>query len=425
MSMNAREIIIPYAPRKAFLPYHGRKERFAIIIAHRRAGKTVAEVNECIKKVLTVQRKFPPPQVAFVSPTLKQGRRNAWLYMKHYASVIPGARPKETEHIITFPNGGRLMLVGSDDPDALRGIYLDHVALDEYGDQSPRVWGEIIRPTLSDYGGSATFIGTPKGHNHFYRLLKQHENDPDWFVSILRASETGILPEAELELARKTMTKEQYLQEYECSFEAAVPGLIYAEEIHQAEKEGRITNVPYDPAARVFACWDLGIHDPTAIWIGQRVGQEFHWIDYYEAADVPLTAAVRWIKELPYHVDHHILPHDAEARENTTGKSRLQFLEAHGFDCVIVPKHNIWDGIHAVRVDFGKFWFDKERCELGLDALRMYRKEFDEKRGIFSNMPFHDWTSHAADALRYGVMGQNLIGFGNTKYKFRKRVVAV
>ena len=396
---------IPYAPRGPFREYHNRQQRFAITVAHRRAGKTVAEVNEDGKKVLTVQREFPPPQVAFISPTYKQSKRNAWPYAKHYFAKIPGIQFSESELTAVFPNGGRLMFAGSDNPDALRGLYLDHASLDEYGDQDPRIWGEVIRPALSDYGGSATFIGSAKGRNHFYSLLKDHENDDDFFVRVLKASQTGLISEAELELAKRTMTPEEFAQEYECSFDAAVKGAYYGRDVEQADNEKRISNVPHDKAADTYASWDLGIGDSMAIWVFQIVGKEWHWIRHYENSGFGLDHYVDWVKALPFNVHTHYLPHDAEARELQTGKSRIEYLKGRGLTCKVVPRHEVDDGINAVRTTFNRMWFDKTHCARGIDCLRMYRSEFDEKHQVLKSRPLHDWASHSSDALRYGVMG--------------------
>lgn len=400
-----QRVEIPYGPRDIFKAYHDRTQRFAVTVAHRRAGKTVAEVNEGGKKALTVQRAFPPPQVAFISPTYKQSKRNAWPYAKHYFRNIPGVEFKESELTVIFPNRAVYMFAGSDNPDALRGLYLDHASLDEYGDQDPRVWGEVIRPALSDYGGTATFIGSAKGRNHFYNLLKANEGNKDFLVTILKASQTGIISPDELELARSAMTPEEYAQEYECSFDAAVKGAYYGKDVTRAEEDGRISRVPFDKAADVFCAWDLGIGDSMALWFGQFVGREYHWLRYYENSGFGLDHYVDYVKALPFPVHEHILPHDGEARELQTGKSRKEYLEGRGLRCSIVPRHAVDDGISAVRQAFNRMWFDKEGCDRGVECLRMYRAEYDDKNDTLKSRPLHDWASHGADAMRYAVMG--------------------
>jgi hypothetical protein len=404
-SLGDVRIKIPYRPRDVFKEYHARKERFAITVAHRRAGKSVAEINECVRKALSVTRSFPPPQVAFISPTFGQAKRNVWSYAKHYSILLPGVKFSESDLTITFPNNGKLIFAGSDNFDSLRGMYLDHASMDEYGDQDPRVWGEVVRPALSDYGGSATFIGSAKGRNHFYDLLKAHEEDSGWLVTLLKASQTGILSDEELKLARATMTEAQYQQEYECSFDAAVTGTFYAQEVVLAEDQGRITSVPWDKAANVYAAFDLGIGGASAIWIYQMVGMEIHFIGYYEAAGEGLAHYCDWLQGHPFRITELVLPHDAEAKELQTGETRRQFLEKRGFRCHVLGRNPVDEGISDVLTNFPRFWFDKRSCARGIDVLRMYRRSFDDKKKVFSEAPLHDWASHGADAMRYAVAG--------------------
>jgi hypothetical protein len=198
---------------------------------------------------------------------------------------------------------------------------------------------------------------------------------------------------------------EAYEQEYETSFDVGVRGAYYAKEITQAEQDGRIGRVPHDRAADVYAAWDLGIGDSTAIWVYQIVGMEWRFLRYYEADGHSLDHYIDWIKDLPFRVHQHWLPHDGEARELQTGKSRQEFLEQRGFDVDIVPRHSVDDGISAVRMMLNRSWFDAEHCARGIDCLRMYRSEFDEKKQTLKARPLHDWASHGADAFRCAVMG--------------------
>jgi len=395
------------------VPFHQRKERFAKVVAHRRFGKTVGTLNDTIAKAAENQRKDPPPRYAYIAPTFGQAKDVAWGYLKHYTAAIPSVRYSDGELWVEMAhNGARIRLYGGDAYDRLRGLYFDGVDIDEPAQLDPRAWPEVIRPTLSDFRGWATFIGTPKGRNWFYQLgrLEGGAIDPDWLHMALKASETGILPDEELESARRMLTTEQYAQEYECSFEAAVVGAFYGREMALAEQDKRITRVPHDRSADVFAAWDLGIGDSMAIWIGQIVGREWHWINYYENSGFALDHYVDWIKALPYKVHQHFLPHDGAARELQSGKSRVQFLEERGFvmggsENGCVPRHEPMDGIDAARVRFNRMWFDAEKCARGIDCLRMYRSEFDDKNQVLRPRPLHDWASHGADAFRCGVMG--------------------
>jgi len=390
--------------RPPFVPYLNRSERWASVVAHRRAGKTVACIMDLIARA--VAHKGREPRLAYIAPTYAQAKDVAWSYLKEYTSAIPGMVNSESELSVTFPhNKARIRLYGAENYDRIRGLYLDGVVIDESGDIDPRAWPEVIRPALSDRKGWATFIGTPKGRNAFYSMHQQAKSSDDWYCDDLKASKTGIIDAAELDDARRTMTAEQYAQEYECSFQAAIVGAYYGREMEIAEADKRIGRVPHDRAADVFASWDLGISDSMAIWIGQIVGREWHWIDYYEASGHALDHYIDWIKSLPYRVHHHYLPHDGEARELQTGKSRKQFLEERGFNVSIVPRHEPMDGIDAARIRFNRMWFDAEKCARGVDCLRMYRAEYDDKHQTLRSRPLHDWASHGADAFRCGVMG--------------------
>lgn len=391
-------------PRQQFAPYLSRAERWASVVAHRRAGKTVACIMDLIKRA--VEHKGKEPRFAYVAPTYTQAKDVAWSYLKDYTAAIPGLEKSESELSVTFPhNKARIRLYGAENYDRIRGLYLDGVVIDESGDIDPRAWPEVIRPALSDRKGWATFIGTPKGRNAFYDLHRDAQRSDDWYTSELRASQTGIIDAAELDDARRTMTAEQYAQEYECSFEAAVVGAYYGKEVAAAEADGRIGRVPHDRAADVFASWDLGISDAMAIWVGQIVGKEWHWIEYYENTNQALDHYVDWIKSRPYTVHRHYLPHDGEARELQTGKSRQEFLAERGLNVSIVPRGEVMDGIDAGRLRFNRMWFDADKCARGIDCLRMYRSEYDAKHKVLRSHPLHDWASHGADAFRCGVMG--------------------
>jgi phage terminase large subunit len=316
-----------------------------------------------------------------------------------------GADVNESELRVDYHNGGQVRLYGADNADALRGIYLDGVVLDEYGDMDPRVWAEVIRPALADRRGWAVFIGTPKGRNDFYKLWKRSQSEDDWFSSMLKASETGLISTDELQLARRDLSEDQYAQEFECSFDAAIVGSYYGKLINQAEKDKRISGVPYEPTAEVWTAWDLGIRDATAIWFAQTVGKEVRLIDYYEASGADLGHYVREIKSKPYVYGGHIVPHDAQAKELGTGKTRLEVLESLGLKNVTVaPMHRVEDGINAARVFIPKCWFDAVKCERGVECLKLYRAEYDDKLQALKPRPVHDYTSHAADAFRYLAM---------------------
>jgi hypothetical protein len=389
---------IDYSPRFPFVPFHKSDKRWSCIVAHRRAGKTVAAINELIMAATECKR--PAPRFAYVAPFASQAKDVAWSYLRQYTASIRGARASVSELRVDLPGGARIRLYGADNYNRLRGIYLDGVVLDEYADMDPRAWSEVIRPALADRGGWAAFIGTPKGRNAFWELYQRASASPDWLAMRLRASETKLVAEEELVALKAELSADEYAREMETSFEAAIAGAYYAEALTAAETAGRIGRVAHDPALEVHAAFDLGIGDSTAIWLAQFVGREIRLIDYIENNGVALDWYARALRERPYLYAPLILPHDARARELGTGKSRVEMLEGMGFSARIAPRLGVADGIEAVRRMLARTWIDEGRCEAGLRALRDYREKTDPKRRV-SLGPLHDWTSHPADALRY------------------------
>jgi hypothetical protein len=395
---------IDYKPRDQIRAFHNRKERFAIIVAHRRFGKTVAAINDLIRSCFEIDR--PNVRVAYIAPYLSQAKAVAWDYALEFTRDIPEIKVNHSELRIDFLNGARFRLFGADNYNALRGLYFDAVVADEMADFPASAWSNVIRPALADRRGSATFISTPKGKNEFWKLWDEAQDDPNWFTAMLKASDTSILDQEELDEARRTMGDDRYEQEFECSFEAAIQGAYYAKEMKEATEDGRITRVPYDRAASVITAWDLGIGDSTAIWFAQFVGQEIRIIDYYENSGVGLDHYAKVLLDKEYHYEQHILPHDVQVKELGTGKSRLETLDALGIRNIqIAPKLAVEDGIQAARTMIPKCWFDADNCTRGIEALRQYRRDFDEKLKTWRGRPLHDWTSHGADAFRYLAVG--------------------
>jgi len=404
-----------YGPRKLQAELHRSLRRFNVLVEHRRFGKTVFCINEAIDKAVFCP--LPEGRYAYVAPYLNQAKDVAWSYLKRYTAPLPGHEFNESELRVDLANGARIRLYGADNADRLRGLYLDGVILDEYGDMSPHVWSEIVRPMLTDRKGWAIFIGTPKGRNHFADLYDgarlgfkdaggKRVIDPDWFADRHRASETGIISQAELDAARKTMTDEQYEREFECSFDAPVPGAYYAKLIQIAEKQQRITRVPYDPSFQVMTAWDLGVDDMTSIWFIQHVGRERRIIDFYENSGFGFDHYVGTLNSRGYAYAKHFLPHDVEARDVGTAIKRIDTLRKLGLKNIeVVSRELVEEGISAVRQILPACYFDAQACERGLLALKQYRSAWDEKENQPLPRPKHDWTSHAADAFRYYAMG--------------------
>ncbi len=386
--------------RKEFRTLFETDKRWAIVVAHRRAGKTVACVQKLIVKALHQNK--ADGRYAYIAPFREQAKTVAWEYLKRYAyEVVRNAAEdfRESDLLVRLINGATVRLFGSDNPNALRGMYLDGVVLDEYADMRASLWGEVIRPALSDRNGWATFIGTPRGRNAFWELYDKAGADPEWFRLTLRASQTHLLPEPELESARRTMSENQYEQEYECSFDAAIIGAVYAKVLKAARE--RITSVPYDASRLVHTAWDIGIGDATSIWFYQVFGHEIRVIDFFEdtAEAAPYYCSV--LQARGYKYDTAWLPHDAYNKQSATGLSFAEAIRDNGFKVEMVPKLPVKDGINAALMLFSRLWFDAKKCAPGLEALQGYHWDYNKRMDEIKESPVHDWTSHAADAMRY------------------------
>ena len=397
------EIVIPYTPRKLqkFLHKEMLKHRFNVIVAHRRSGKTVMCINHMIRDALTNPK--PNPRYAFISPTFKQGKATAWDYIKTFGKNIPFVKFNESELRCDFPNGARITILGAENDQGLRGIFLDGCVMDETQSLSPTIFPEIIRPALADRKGWCIFIGTPKGQNYFYKLHKEAQTQKDWWTSVFKASDTKILDQDELDSAKQMMSEDLYDQEFECSFQAAITGSYYGAIIDDLQKNNKITDVPYDESLDCETWWDLGLKDSTAIWFVQKHGNDIRIIDYEESSGEGLDFYADLLDSKPYKYDRHIAPHDIKVRElGAFGKSRLESALELGISFDIAPKLSIEDGIEAVRKNLPKCYFDKEKTHQGVEALKAYQKKWDDKNQCFKNRPIHNFASHPADAFRYG-----------------------
>jgi len=396
-------IEIPYKPREHQLKVHELLEgkRFAVVVAHRRFGKTVAALNHLIREAVLNEKETP--RYAYIAPTYGQAKRVAWDYLVKYTTPLGGTN-NISELRVDFW-GRRIQLYGSDNPDSLRGQYFDGVIIDEVGDQNPKIWTDIVRPALTDRKGWCLFIGTPKGHNHFKELRDRAEKEDGWGLLEFKASETGVVDEVELKAARNEMGEDKYRQEFECSFDAAVEGSYYGQILNELEDKKHMQEIPREELSRTFTAWDLGMGDSTSIWVAQLVGTEVRLIDYYENHGVGLDHYVKWIKDNDYLKAEHILPHDVRVRELGTGKSRMEMLEEAGLEVKIAPRMGLDDGIQAVRRLLPRCWFNVPQVQNGLNCLRNYRRDYDEKRKIFFERPLHDWSSHGSDSFRYLALG--------------------
>lgn len=401
-----RVVTIPYAPRPLQRVIHKALKRFNVLVCHRRFGKTVLCINQIIRAAL--QPDGPPNRrYAYIAPLYKQAKATAWDYLKHFTAPIEGREVNETELRIDLPNGNRIRLFGADNPDALRGIYLDGAVLDEYADMHPRLWGEVIRPALADRKGWVVFIGTPRGRNQFWEVYEAATQDPAWYAAIFRASETGIIDAGELAALRKQMDEDQYEQELECSFIAAIKGSYYGQIIADLERKGQIRSVLWDRSQPVQTSWDLGWTDTSVIWFYQLGFQEIRYINYYEASGQDIAHYAKVLQDTGYNFAKHNLPPDARAKTLAAGgrsvvEQLAQFVG--GVEKIHVnPPTNLQDDIQATRAILPRCWFDASQCKPGLEALRQYQRTWDAERKVFLPNPLHNWASHGATGFHAGI----------------------
>ena len=399
-----KKIKLKYRPRTVFKDFHKRTERWAVLVAHRRAGKTVACINDLIRRALLENKK--DARYGYLAPYYSQSKTIAWDYLMRYSEPFR-VNANQSELWVELFNGAKIRLFGADNPDALRGLYLDGVVLDEYADMKPSVWGAVLRPLLADRQGWAVFIGTPKGHNAFYDIYNNANKDSKLFCKTLRASQTNLLPDSELQDAMASMSQDQYEQEFECSFEAAIMGAFYGKEMRVLTDAGRITTVDYDPMFPCHTAWDLGYSDDTAIWWFQVVYGELRILNYHSSNGHQVSYYTDLIaskeREFNYKHGHHYLPHDARAKTLASGgKSIIEQISSKIplKSLKIVPSLSLQDGIQATRLALMRSWFDADKCHDGIECLRQYQREYDEDKKVFRDKPKHDWTSHGADAFR-------------------------
>lgn len=427
-------------PQKISIPYHfdsreyqrpfiravnesikGRSPvRYFMQVWHRRSGKDKVDIADCAPRRLIQD----PCLVKFVYPTLGMGRENLWdglggdgfRYREHIAPAIRAGDPNETLMkipVITKQEGNSIFQIGgSDRPDSLRGGNPKMFIFSEWSEQDPYAW-DVVEPILKENGGISIFNFTPKGDNHARALFEYAKNNPLWHVELLTAEDTGIWTARQLQDIQEDIIKrfaangrsqseaEAYFQqEYMCSFKSPVIGSYYGAAMTKAEQDNRITKIPYASSVPVDTFWDLGIDDSMSIWFMQQIGMEYRFIDYYENSGEGFAHYAQVMQDKKYYYGRHFPPHDIAVRELGTGKSRLESAKQLGIKFEQPVALGLEDGINATRTILSQCWFDSEKAYRGINALKNYRKKWDEKNKVFMNQPLHDWSSHGSDAFR-------------------------
>jgi hypothetical protein len=409
-------LVIPYRPRRHFLKVHASDKRWMFCCAHRRAGKTVALANQLIRAAYLNPRPWPPPRYGYVGPSFEQAKDLVWSYLKQYTEPIDGVRFLEGELAVVLPHNGAIIKLygGMSAYERMRGMYFDGIVLDEYPLLQKTVFSTVVRPCLADYRGWAVVSGTSNGDDHFNALRLKAMDDERWDVFLIPLSSTGedALSYAEAKELTQDMSPDEYAREMECSFDAPVEGAYFAEQLNAISLQNRVTKVPVDLSQPVISSWDLGVHDYCSIWLWQTIGKEVHFVDYMMDVGKGLD---HWAAELRkrktiggFEYRCHLLPHDIEAREISSGKSRratLADLIPKNEPIITVPRiRSKEDGINAARAMLGSAYFDNDNCKTGLAMLRGYHKSA-------MGQPVHGPGphSHGADAFQTAAVGFHLV----------------
>ncbi len=411
-------ITIPYnfEPRVYQLPVlkamDGKIKR-GVAVWHRRAGKDKSSLNFMIKKMFERVGVY-----YYFLPTYQQGKKIIWdgidgngfKFTHHFPKNII-KKKNEAEMKIELVNGSIFQVIGTDNIDSIVGTNPVGCIFSEYALQNPLAW-DFIRPILRENKGWALFVYTPRGENHGYDLYEMAKKNPDWFCEKLTIEDTGSVTKEDIDKDRREgMSEDLIQQEYYCSFKGAIHGSYYSTQIKKADADGRITKVPYQELIPVDTYWDLGTSkkktDATSIIFVQDAGLEVHIIDYYGNSGEGLAHYVQMLQSRGYTYGNHYAPHDIEVRELGTGKTRLEMAAMLNLHFIVLPRIKFSDGIEAARMVFSKCWFDEEKAEHLVKALKHYRKEYDEKLMKFKDRPLGDWSADPADAFRMMALGHH------------------
>lgn len=408
-------IEIPYTPRNWATPLHETIKRWIVMVLHRRAGKTTAILNHLQRDALT----HNDANYAFVATTYTQVKLIAWDIAKQMSSTIPGVKYLETApYTIKYPNGSKLYLLGSDNPDALRGMKLWGGGQDESSQQPSNLFTEVISKCLADQLGYWIWAGTPKGKNEFHKTYKIGLANPKDYQVIFKTIDDSLRDESgetienlrqALEDDRRLveqglMTQDEFDQEWYCSFEAAIKGAYYAKQLAEARAKGRIGFVGYDGALPVHIVVDLGVGQALAAGFYQRVAGQVKMIDYWEGTEKEaIPDLVKACQAKRYVYGKMFVPHDAKGTDQGTGKTRLATLKQlwPRIEIIVAPKLAVDDGIAKGKLMFNRLHIDERNCSIFLDHIAQYHQEWDANRGMFLEKPYHDFTSHSADVHRY------------------------
>ncbi len=392
--------------------------RRAVKIWHRRAGKDKDDWNTMFEAAGNPACPiFRVGTYFYVFPTYTQGKKVIWdgidadgLRVRDHIPPDLIASTNATEMKVTLTTGSIIQIVGSDNIDSLVGTNPVGLVFSEYSLQDPDAW-EYLRPILRENGGWAIFNGTPRGHNHLYRLYTMAAQNADWLASKLDWRQTGVLSEEDIEAERQSgMSEDMIAQEFGVDFEVANQGSYYGRLLAQARERGRVGLVPHDPALVVHTVMDIGVSDYTSIGFVQVKGNALLCIDYYANHSEGFGHYAGVLDEkrqkLGYRYGKHIGPHDAGQRGKNDAKSYAAFALDFGYTIIVLPNTPFEAGVEATRAVLPRCYWDAQACAVWVVALESYTKKWNAALGVWSDEPQHDRYSHPADMTRYMALAE-------------------
>jgi len=372
-----------------------------------------------------------PVNIFHCFPKYEQARIAFWENIdaetgrKMYEDLTPyGVKPREDTMSLTFPNNTLYRLIGSDNYQRVVGAGPFIIIYSEWARCDPAARAYFL-PMILRNGGIEVFITTMYGENHAAAMadVAEKQHGKDWFYSFLTVDDTikdapgephygdpvvsreqleSLRNEWQISLGKSGMSEEMTQQEFYNSRAGVMQGAIIGKQLDAALHDGRITDLPILPGVPVDTYWDLGKNDSTCIWFVQPDGPWYNLIDFLEASGVDVDWYAKALQEKPYIYRSHVWPHDGKARPmQGSGESRMETgIRMMRPAPSILPRGDVPDGVNAMRAVMARVRIDKTRCARGLDGLRAYRYEWDEKLKRFRDVPYHDWASNIADAFR-------------------------
>lgn len=387
--------------------------RHVFLVAHRRSGKDKLCIN-----ILVAAACRRVGTYLYLFPQSNQARKVIWKGLDgagmRFLDHLPPQLIKQvnnTDMTVELLNGSIIQLSGSNNFDALMGTNPVGIVYSEFALHHPLA-RQYLNPILAENGGFEVLQGTPRGRNHAYSVYQSTLGNSEWYTRSLSVRDTvredgrPVITEKEIDDFRKSgMSEELIQQEFYIDWNIGTQGAYYTQEMADVERSGRITKIPINPNIPVWTFWDLGISDATAIWFMQPNGHYLDLVYYYESTGQGLEHYAKVLNTFKH--EHriqyyaHYGPHDIAQREWTSARSRIAVARDHDIHFQVVKRASVEDGIQALKSLFPKLRFDANRCHQGIQALREYRRKYDEDTRTYGTKPVHDWSSHGADSARY------------------------